>query len=150
MKLEILQNEMIAAMKAKDKLRKETISSLVGAVKKTAIDEKCKDNITEELVNRVIMKEKKTMQEMIDTCPAGRLITLNEYKQKMAIIDEFAPKMLTEDEVRKKVYHILATVNIQQTSKGAIMKAVMPRLKGKADGKVINKVVSEIVAKTGE
>ena len=150
MKLETLQNEMIAAMKAKDKLRKETISSLVGAVKKTAIDEKCKDNITEELVNRVIMKEKKTMQEMIDTCPVGRLITLNEYKQKMAIIDEFAPKMLTEDEVRKKVYHILATVDIQQTGKGAIMKVVMPKLKGKADGKVINKIVTEICEKTGE
>ena len=150
MKLETLQKEMIAAMKAKDKQRKETISSLIGAIKKTAIDEKCKDNITEELVNRVIMKEKKTVQEMIDTCPADRINTLNEYKQRMAIIDEFAPKMMTEDEVRKKVYHILATVDIQQTGKGAIMKAVMPRLKGKADGKVINKVVSEIVAKTGE
>lgn len=150
MKLETLQKEMIVAMKAKDKSRKETISSLIGAIKKTAIDEKCKDNITEELVNRVIIKEKKTVQEMIDTCPSDRTDLLDEYKQRMTIINEFAPKMLTEDEVRKEVYHILATVDIQQTGKGAIMKVVMSRLKGKADGKVINKVVSEIVAKTGE
>ena len=46
MTLEILQKEMITAMKAGNKLRKEVISSLISTVKKTAIDEKCKDNIT--------------------------------------------------------------------------------------------------------
>ena len=46
MTLETLQKEMIAAMKNHDKQRKDTISALISAVKKTAIDEKCKDNIT--------------------------------------------------------------------------------------------------------
>ena len=150
MTLETLQKEMIASMKAKDKIRKEAISSLIGAVKKTAIDEKCRENIPEELVDRVILKEKKTMQEMIDTCPADRVETLEEYNQKMAVINEFAPHMMTEEEVRKAVYHIIATTDIFQTGKGAIMKAVMPKLKGKADGKVINKIVTEICEKTGE
>lgn len=150
MTLDILQKEMIDAMKAHNKVRKETISSLIGAVKKVAIDEKCKDNITEELVNRVLLKEKKTVQEMIDTCPASRTDLFFEYKEKMQIIDEFVPQMMSEEEVRAKVYHIIATTDIQQTGKGAIMKAVMPRLKGKADGKVINKVVTEICEKTGE
>lgn len=150
MTLEILQKEMIAAMKLHNKTRKETISSLIGAIKKVAIDEKCKDNITEELVDKVLLKEKKTVQEMIDTCPADRTETLVEYNQRMDIINEFVPKMMNEEETRKAVYHILTTVDIQQSGKGAIMKVVMPRLKGKADGKVINKVVSEIVAKTGE
>ena len=150
MTLEVLQKEMIADMKAKDKLRKETISSLVGAVKKAAIDEKCKDDIKEELVNRVILKEQKTMQEMIDTCPADRVEILEEYNQKMTVIKEFVPKMMSEDEVRQAVYNIIATVDIFQTGKGALMKAIMPRLKGKADGKLINKVVTEICEKTGE
>lgn len=150
MTLEILQKEMIAAMKNHDKLRKETISSIIGAVKKMAIDEKCKENITEELVNRVLMKEKKTMQEMIDTCPVGRVETLKEYKERMNVINEFVPKMMSEDEVRKEVYNIIATVDIQQIGKGAVMKTVMPRLKGKADGKLINKIVTEICEKTGE
>lgn len=150
MTLEVLQKEMIAAMKAKNKLRKETISTLIGAVKKTAIDKMCKDNIAEELVNEVLLKEKKTMQEMIDTCPADREEILNGYNAKMIIIDEFVPKMMSEDEVRKAVYDIIASVDIQQSGKGAIMKTVMPRLKGKADGALINKVVTEICAKTGE
>jgi uncharacterized protein YqeY len=150
MTLEVLQKEMISAMKAKDKIRKDTISSLIGAIKKMAIDEKCKDNITEDLVNRVILKEKKTMQDMIDTCPESREDLLNEYEHRMATILEFVPKMMNEDETRKAVYDIIASVDIQQTGKGAIMKAVMPRLKGKADGKLISKVVDEICAKTGE
>ena len=101
MTLETLQKEMIAAMKAKNKVRKDTISSIVSAVKKAAIDNKCKDNITEELVNTVILKEQKTMQEMIDTCPADRTDLLTEYKEKMTIITEFAPKLLTDpDEIK--------------------------------------------------
>lgn len=150
MNLEILQKEMVAAMKAKDKLRKETISSLIGAIKKVAIDERCKDNITEELVNKVLLKEKKTVQEMISTCPVSRTDLYFEYTERLKIIDEFVPKMMNEDEVRKEVYHIIATTDIRQAGKGVIMKAVMPILKGKADGKVISKVVDEIVKKAGE
>ena len=146
MTLEVLQKEMVAAMKNKDKMRKDTISSLIGAVKKTAIDEKCRDNITEELVNRVLLKEKKAMQEMIDTCPADRVETLEEYNQKMVIINEFVPQMMSEDEIRKEVCQILEVANIAQANKGAVMKVVMPALKGKADGKIINKIVTEIVA----
>lgn len=150
MKLETLQKEMVAAMKNKDKARKDTISALIGAIKKTAIDEKCKENITEELVDRIILKEKKTVQEMIDTCPTDRTETLVEYTHRMKVIDEFAPHMMNEDEVRAAVYRIIAITDISKTNKGAIMRAVMPQLKGKADGKMINKVVSEIVAKIGE
>lgn len=145
MTLETLNNEMIVAWKAKDMLRKDTISSIIGAVKKAAIDEKCKNNIPEELVDKVILKEKKTMQEMIDTCPADRTETLEEYNQKMKIINEFAPQMMSEEDVRKAVYDIIADLDMQNINKGVIMKTVMPRLKGKADGKVINKIVTEII-----
>ena len=54
MQMEQLQKDMIAAMKARDKVRKDAISSLVSAAKKAAIDEGCRDNIPEELVNKVI------------------------------------------------------------------------------------------------
>ena len=63
MKLEVLQKEMVAAMKARDKERKETLSSLVSAVKKLAIDEGKRDDVPEELVDRAILKELKTVRE---------------------------------------------------------------------------------------
>ena len=136
MTLETLQKEMIAAMKAKNKVRKDTISSIVSAVKKAAIDNKCKDNITEELVDTVILKEQKTMQEMIDTCPADRTDLLTEYKEKMTIITEFAPKLLTDpDEIKTFIEE--TGIELIKANRGQIMKA----LKGKADMKIANGVV---------
>ena len=148
MTLEILNSEMITAMKEHNKIRKETISALISAVKKVAIDEKCKDNITEELVDRVILKEKKTMQEMIDTCPSERVELLDEYKTRMAIINNFAPQMMSEDEIRKTINHLIATVDgVEYGNKGSIMKIVSPALKGKADMKLVNQIVTEICSK---
>ena len=51
MEFSTLQKDMVAAMKAKDKVRKEAISSLVSAVKKVAIDEGCRDDIKADLVD---------------------------------------------------------------------------------------------------
>lgn len=150
MTLETLQKEMVAAMKNKDKARKDTISALIGNIKTAAINENCRNDIPEELVDRIILKEKKTVQEMIDTCPADRTETLAEYTQRMKVIDEFAPHMMNEDEVRAALYNIIDNVDSVQLGKGAIMKIVMPKLKGKADGKIINKIVSEIVAEANE
>ena len=99
MVLEKLQSEMIAAMREKNKSRKDTISSLIGAIKKTAIDKMCRDNITDELSNEVILKEKKTVQEMIDTCPLNRSDLLFEYKERLCVIEEFAPTLITDKNV---------------------------------------------------
>ena len=67
MNIKTLQNDMIAAMKAKEKGRKDAISALVSAVKKTAIDEGCREDIPESLVDRVILKEQKTAKYQSET-----------------------------------------------------------------------------------
>ena len=143
MKLEILQKDMIAAMKAKDKERKDTISSLVSAVKKAAIDEKVRDDIPEELVDRVILKEMKTAKEQIDTCPAERTDLLEAYRARYEVIGEYAPKLLSPEEVKAIILEKFADV-VATKNKGMIMKQVMGELKGKADGKVINQIVAEL------
>ena len=51
MELEVLRKDMVAAMKAKDKVTKEAVSSLISAVKKVAIDEGCRDEIKSDLVD---------------------------------------------------------------------------------------------------
>ena len=56
MQFETLQKAMITAMKARDKARKDAISSLVSDVKKAAIDAGSRDNISEELVDKVKLK----------------------------------------------------------------------------------------------
>ena len=49
MELEVLRKDMVTAMKAKDKVTKEAVSSLISAVKKVAIDEGCRDEIKSDL-----------------------------------------------------------------------------------------------------
>ena len=143
MKLKELQDAMIAAMKAKDKFRKDAISALVSAVKKKGIDNGCRDNIPDEMANEAILKEIKSVKEQIDTCPAERTDLLAEYQARYDVINEYAPSLMSEDEVKafltEKCADVIATKN-----KGMIMKTVMPQLKGKADGKVINAVVAEL------
>ena len=141
MKLKELQDAMIAAMKAKDKFRKDAISALVSAVKKKGIDNGCRDNIPDEMANEAILKEIKSVKEQIDTCPAAREDLKAEYQFRYDVISEYAPKQMSADEVKayiqEKFADVLATKN-----KGQIMKAVMGDLKGKADGKLINQVVA--------
>ncbi len=143
MQMEQLQKDMIAAMKARDKARKDAISTLVSAVKKVAIDEGCREDIPEELVNRVIMKEMKTVKEQIDSCPESRTDLLDEYKARYAVFEEYAPAMMSAEEVEAVIKEKFADV-IATKNKGQIMKNVMPELKGKADGKVINEVVARL------
>lgn len=143
MTIETLHADMVAAMKAKDKPKKDAVSSLIAAVKKAAIDEGCRDNIPEELVNRVILKEIKTVTEQVDTCPDERAELKAEYRQRLDYISAYAPKQLSADEVKEILTSKFADV-ISTKNKGLIMKTVMAELKGKADGKVINAVVAEL------
>ena len=66
-----------------------------------------------------------------------------EYQKRHDIMQEYAPKLLSKEEVvaivQEKFADVIATKN-----KGQIMKTIMPELKGKADGKVINEVVTEL------
>ena len=143
MELETLRSDMIAAMKAKDKPRKEAISSLVSAVKKAAIDAGCRDDIKEDMVDQVILKELKTVKEQIDTCPAEREDLKAEYQFRYDVIQEYAPSLMSEEEIRNFIMEKFADI-VAQKNKGMIMKNVMPELKGKADGKLINQVVAKL------
>ena len=143
MELEVLRKDMVAAMKAKDKVTKEAVSSLISAVKKVAIDEGCRDEIKSDLVDRVILKELKTVKEQLDTCPESREDLKAEYQARYDVFNEYAPKLMSEAEVeaelKEKYAEVLATKN-----KGQIMKTVMPAFKGRADGKVINQLVAKL------
>lgn len=143
MQFETLQKDMVAAMKARDKARKDSISALISAVKKAAIDEGCRDDIKEELVDRIILKELKTAKEQLDCCPADRTDLLAEYQTRYDVINEYAPVLMSAEEVKAFITEKFADI-VASKNKGIIMKNVMPELKGKADGKIINEVVGEL------
>ena len=143
MQLEKLQKDMMEAMKAHDKERKESISVLYSAAKKIGIDNGCRDNVPEEMVDEAILKELKSVKEQIETCPADRKELLDEYKARLAVFEEYAPKMLSAEEVEALLNDKFAEV-VASKNKGLIMKTVMPELKGKAEGKTISDVVAKL------
>ncbi len=144
MKIEVLQKAMIAAMKEKNKEVKDALSATIAAIKKVAIDEGTREDIPEELVDRVILKELKSLKEQLDTCPEERTDLKEQYQKRYDIVSEYAPKLLSKEEIKviltEKFSEVIATKN-----KGMIMKAVMAELKGKADGKEINAAVAELL-----
>ncbi len=147
MTIEQLTADMITAMKEKDKFKKDTLSAVIGSIKKVAIDKKCKDNITEDLVNEVLLKELKTVKEMIDTCPEDREETRAEYALRYDIIASYAPQQLSEEDIKMELLRFCESENLDLTkaNRAAIMKGFMPTIKGRADGKLANKVIAEML-----
>ena len=147
MKLETIQESIKTAMKTHATLEVETLRSVVAAVKKAAIDKRCE--ITEELVDEMLLKEVKSIKEQIDTCPDSRAEMKDEYMHRLMIVESFAPKLVTDEaQITHMVVAALVSAGIDPatvTNKGQIMKVVMPALKGKVDMKVANQVISNYV-----
>ena len=144
MKLEIIQESIKTAMKTHATLEVETLRSVVAAVKKAAIDKRCE--ITEELVDEMLLKEIKIIKEQIETCPATRPEMREEYEHRLMIVENFAPKLVTDE---AQITAMIAAALAQEfgatipANKGLIMKTVMPQLKGKVDMKIANQVINK-------
>ncbi|MDE6233603.1 MAG: GatB/YqeY domain-containing protein, partial [Lachnospiraceae bacterium] len=69
-KIEEVRSEMIKAMKAKDKERKDSLSMLLAALKNFAIDKR--DELTEDEENSVVLKEIKQVNDLLEQTPADR------------------------------------------------------------------------------
>lgn len=145
-KTDDVRKAMMAAMKSGEKERKNALSLLLAALKQKQIDKRAE--LTEEEENAIILKEIKQTQESIDTAPADRTDIIEECKTKIAVYQEFAPKMMDEAEIRKVVETVIAGLNLSEVTpkeKGLIMKQLMPQVKGRADGGLVNKIVQEFL-----
>lgn len=142
-KIDTVRAAMMQAMKDKNKERKESLSMLLSALKNKAIDKRA--DLTEEEENAVVLKEIKQCQETIDTAPAGREDVIQENTARIAVYQEFAPRMMDREEIAAVVDQVLAELNLSAPTpkeKGLIMKTLMPRVKGKADSALVNQVLT--------
>ena len=142
MTFEQLQKEKVKAIKERLPHKVEVLSSAIGAVQNAAIAKKCKDNITEDLVNEVLLKEKKILQEQIDTCPNDRPVLKQGFIFKMNFLEEYCPKLMVDEvEIEEYINYIIDNYNVDISNTGTAMKTIMPYLKGKADMKIANSVI---------
>lgn len=142
-KADEVRKAMVAAMKAKDKERKDSLSMLLSALKNKAIDKR--EDLTEAEENEVVLKEIKQTKETLEMTPADRTDIIEECSKRIAVYEEFAPKMLNEDKIKTVIDGVLKELEIETPTgkdKGRIMKVLMPKVKGIADGKLVNQVLA--------
>ena len=141
-KIDEVRSAMVAAMKAKDKDTKETLSALLAALKNKAIDKRA--DLTEEDEIQVILKEIKQTKETLEMTPSDRTDIIDECKKRLAVLENYAPKMMDETEIKEVIASVLTKLEIETPvakDKGRIMKELMPQVKGKADGSLVNQVL---------
>ena len=149
MTLENLQAARTAAMKAGDMATKNVLSNMIDACQKATITSKGRVEITEQLIDEVLIKYQKTIQEMIDTCPADRTELMEKYTAEMAVVKEYAPQLITDIQtIKDRMSVLIADAGLvpDKKSKGAIMKLASAEFKGKADMKIVSQAVAEMLA----
>ena len=116
-------------------------------MKNATIDKR--SDLTEEEADVIVRKEIKQTQETLDTTPAERTEIIEECKFRIAVYEEFVPKMMEADAIEAVIKETLAELGIDAPTvkdKGKIMKVLMPKVKGKADGKLVNQVLGSMMA----
>lgn len=145
--IEEVRSQMMAAMKNKDKDRKDALSMLLSALKNKAIDKRA--DLTEAEEFEVVKKEIKQTKETMELAPADRADIREACEKRLAVYQEFAPEEMSEEAIRTQVKEVLEALGITEPSgkdKGKVMKELMPRVKGKADGGLVNKIVGEMLS----
>ena len=138
---------MMAAMKNKDKVRKDALSALLAAMKSKMIDNK--GQLSEDDAIAVVAKEIKQLKETMDTAPESYVEVKEDCAAKIAVLSEFMPKQMDEEEIKEVIRGVLAGLGLEKPEakqKGIIMKNLMPLVKGKADGKLVNEIVGSFMA----
>ena len=132
-KIDEVRAAMVAAMKAKDKVRKDSLSMLLSALKNAEIDKR--SPLTEEEENTVVKKELRQSKETYDLAPEDRQDIREEMAARIAVYKEFAPEDMSAEQIAQVIQEVLAELGIEKpvgADKGKIMKVLMPRVKGKA------------------
>lgn len=145
-KIDTVRAEMMKALKERNMDRKNALSMLLSALKAKKIDKR--EELTPEEENAVVLKEIKELQETMEAAPSERADIRGECRYKIGVYQEFAPQQMGENEIRAAVKDVLYGLGIATPTpqnKGAVMKALMPAVKGKADGSLVNRIVSEML-----
>ena len=148
MTYETLHKAMTEALKAGRKDEKNALAGFIAQIQKTAIDKGCRDNITEDLVNAELLKIKKSIQEQIDTCPVTRTDLMDKYCYEMAVVDKYAPVMISDEGViRSRIAEIVGGETVDKKQRGMVMKAIKGEVANGVfyDMAAVNKVIGEML-----
>ena len=140
---EKMQNDMIQAMKDKDKETLAVLRMVKGAIQLEHINSK--KEINDELFIDVLSKQIKQRNESIEEFNKAKREDLStKVSSEIQILKKYLPEQLTEEEIGKIMDEVFDKVSpTSPKDMGAIMKEITPLLKGKADMKQVSTMIKE-------
>ncbi|HEV2741473.1 MAG TPA: GatB/YqeY domain-containing protein [Candidatus Elarobacter sp.] len=135
------------AMRARDQLRLDTLRSVISAFNYRRIEAGSDLSDADQLA--VVQKLVKQRSDSIEQYTTGNRPELAEKEtREREILQQYLPAQKSAEEIRAVVQAALAGIPAEARNQGAVMKAVMPQLKGLADGNAIRQIVTEELAST--
>lgn len=140
---EVLMEDMKDAMRNKNVIKKNTVTMVRAAIQRKEVDERI--DLSDDAILDIIAKQLKEKKMAIDEFKKGdRQDLVDLTLEEIEFLLKYLPEQLSEDEIEKIVIETIEEVNAQSMKDiGLIMKAVMPKVKGKADGNTVNKIIKK-------
>ena len=142
-----LSDQIMADMKSAMRNHDKTTLNTVRMIKSALMNEEIKagHDLTPDEELTVLNREKKQREESIDEfIKANRDDLAEETKKELAVVEKYMPKQMNQDELRAAVKETIDEVGAKGKSDfGKVMKALMPKIKGRADGKAASQAVRD-------
>ncbi len=144
---ERLLQDMKEAMKSKDRIRLSTIRMINSLIKNAEIEKR--GELTDNEIINLLQKYAKQRKEAIEMYEkGGRQDLVEKEKAELQIVESYLPPQMSEEEIRAVVEEAIKETEASSPKDiGKVMKAVMPKVKGRADGSLVNKIVKELLEK---
>lgn len=144
-----IQNEIPAAMRAKDQVRLTTLRGVLAAftneamaLKRTPKD-KLSDGEAVAVIRRLVKQRKDSIEQFEK---GGREDLADNEKTELKVLEEFLPAQMSEEKIREIVLKKKEEMGeVDKTKMGQFMGAVMKEIKGEADGALVKKIIEEIL-----
>lgn len=140
-----LQQDLKEALRNRDERRKAVIRMALAAIQLAEADHG--GELDEPSLVAVLQKEVKRRQETVEELRGtSRTDRLADEEAELAILESYLPRMLSREEIAAEARAVIAQVGATgPRDMGAVMQALMPRMKGRADGRLVNEVVRELL-----
>jgi uncharacterized protein YqeY len=145
-RIEEIEDEVKEAMKARDAERRDALRLILNALKSS--EKELQRPLTEDEELQVLQRERKRRVEAAEAFRAGgRESQAESEERELAVLEEFMPAPLSEDEIEDIVDDAIAEVGATSMADlGRVMADVMPQIAGRADGSVVSQIVREKLA----
>jgi len=141
-----LQQDLKEALRARDERRKAVIRMCLAAIQLAEVEQG--GELDEASLIAVLQKEARRRRETIEELRgADRPDRLADEEAELAILESYLPRMLTREEIAAEARAVIAQVGASSPrDMGAVMRVLMPQMKGRADGRLVNEVVRELLS----